>query len=673
MKRTRQVVTPSGDPDPLPSLDSDLTPERRPRSEFAWLVICGSVSLFLGQSLQRTLPIGSRSPVAFVVVGLGLFFLGAHGFLRGRLPVLVERLFDAVASWLRITTSQLILLGLAPWLSLAAGIAAGDGARMRSPVLATISWLVAIVFLIIGSREHHPDTRIEARRWSKADLLTVVALTTAAFLLRGTWTAQIPWLLTGDEASAGLTAVQFTNGTRDNVFSIGWFSFPSMYFFIQSLSIRLAGQTIEALRLTSAAVGALTVVAVYGFASRTFGRTVAIASAAYMAGFHFHIHFSRIGLMIVWDALFVALFSWALFRAWGTNERRTFLVAGAILGLAQYFYTSSRALFLMVPLWLALAAWKERATFRTRLPNIFLLGLATLVVVLPLVTFFAAHPDEFTAAMQRVTIFGNWMAQETQNTGRSAVLVVLEQLKRASLGFTSMDLRLAYQPGHPMLLPLAATLFTLGLLLLCFNVFDLAGFWLTVWLLAAVLTVGLSQSPPAAQRYTFAAPAVAVLVALPIGRVAEWLGRVWPTRRRIVYAALAGLMLVAISMDLSFYFGDYTASHRFGDPNTEVAHTLGQYLAARDEALQVYFFGPPRMGLNSISTIPYLAPKAVGQDVIEPLQSPPEWELDRPAIFVFLPERKDELTLVRESYPGGEVIEQMSESDSLLFVAYLVH
>src|SRR5688500_19762850 len=54
-------------------------------------------------------------------------------------------------------------------------------------------------------------------------------------------------------------SAEFANNEWNNIFITGWFAFPSFFPFIQSLSIRLFGQTTEALRIPSAFAGALTV------------------------------------------------------------------------------------------------------------------------------------------------------------------------------------------------------------------------------------------------------------------------------------------------------------------------------------------------------------------------------------------------------------------------------
>ena len=56
--------------------------------------------------------------------------------------------------------------------------------------------------------------------------------------------------------------------------------------------------------------------------------------------FHFHIHFSRIGLNNIWDPLVMVLVWGLLWMGWQENDRRAFGLAGLTLGAGFYLYTS---------------------------------------------------------------------------------------------------------------------------------------------------------------------------------------------------------------------------------------------------------------------------------------------------------------------------------------------
>ena len=511
-------------------------PIDQPNLELAALLLGSGLMLLIGRALKPSLPESQKIfSDLYMALGMILFVLTAVGFNRKQLPAIIITPLQFLADWLSVTKAQVVLLLLSPLMGLAAWLGAGDAALMRNSTLALASWMLGIVLVVVGSATN-------VRRWGKRPkfTLTILALgglILVAFLLRGLATAQIPWLLTGDEGSAGLSAVEFIDGFRDNPFGVAWFSFPSLYFFVQSLFIRVFGQTVEALRIPSAIAGALTVLATYAFAREMFGRRVAWASAIFLAVFHFHIHFSRIGLMIIWDALFMAAFTVAFWRGWQKNSRWAFVAGGLTLALAQYFYVSIRVLLPLLVAWLVMAGIKDRIKLRSRLPGLVIMTLVMVVVVLPLALFFVQHPAEFRAPLDRVAALGPWIEAEAGITGTPVWQVVLNQFKNAALGYTSANLRLAYEPNQPMLLAIPATLFLMGLTLLLLRIRALQSIWMLLWIISAVFVAALSQTPPAAQRYVNVAPAVAVLVALPLITAADWLSDLWPARRRAIAAA----------------------------------------------------------------------------------------------------------------------------------------
>jgi len=668
----------------------------------AWtLVIGGGLLLALSQWVGRLMPPGTRLPTfaLFLIGGLALL-IGVQTFMRGGLAGWFGRPLVRLAAFLRVSPVQMVLLLLAlpyAWLTRQA---AGDGLLARSATVAVFAWLVAIGFAVAGSLSRTTDeatpvarrqttddgrqTTDEAtpaarrqttagRRWhlDRWDLVISVGLFVLALGLRAWQMSQFPSTYSGDEGSAGLFAIELLDGKANNLFGLGWFSFPALYFTVQSAAIALLGQTVEAVRLTSAVAGALTVVALYWLGRAMFDRTTAVLAALYLAASHYHIHMSRIALNNVWDGLFGTLAIAGLWYGWKTGRRAGFILCGLALGLGQYFYVSIRPLPVLFLIWAAAAFVAQRALFRERFHGLILTTLIALTVFLPLGLYFADKPDEFQAPMNRVTIFGPWLEGELARGERTTTDVILDNATNGLLGFTHEPLRLLYNPGSPLLLAGAAMLFLLGIIWALLN-FDLRYLLLLLPLLAVVASNAISQDSPASQRYILAMPLVALFVALPLGQAIIWLREQYPRyRAAVVVAAFALLALVAV-VDVNYYFNRvYGGGYVLGGLNTQVATEIAYFLRDKEPADQdVFFFGFPRMGYFSLSTIPFLAPEKQAQDVIEPLTGPAALPLRGPTLFIFLPERLHELEHVRQQVPDGTLQEFRSETGELLFVIY---
>lgn len=653
---------PEAPPTPLATLDAWRVPLTIWAIGGLMLILFGQVvypALIPKQRLWLYGPMG---------IGAALFFLSGL-MISWKTPFMgLFTSLDKGAAYFGISVGQFSLLLMAPLYALLTRFAAGDSLLAVKPWLATVAWLVAVLFVMAGSYKKGQETAVSLTRW---EIYGIAGLFIAAFFLRGAGLAQFPTTLSGDEASAGIASLMFLDGTANNLFGLGWFSFPSLYFAVQAVGIGILGQTIEGLRIMAALAGALTVVGLYGLVRSLFGRITAVFAAAYLLVSHFHIHFSRIGLNNVWDGFFLVLILGGTWHGWKTGSRRSFIIAGFALGLSQYFYVSSRIFPILLLLWAAAALFSQPTTFKQRFPDFVLASWIALVVALPILLFFASHPAEFTAPMQRVTIFGPWLEMEIANSGRSATQIVLDQMRLTALGITHEPLRHWYNPGAPLLLAGPAALFLLGVGWAILS-FDLRYWLITLPVLGLIVLGGTSQDAPASQRFVGIVPMVAVFVAVPLGQLVEWLQTMWPKYRPFAILPVACLMGWFMFLDLHYYFFEVYDSYVLGGLNTLVASEVADFLQEQENPAQsVYFFGFPRMGYYSISTIPYLNPLMSGIEVDPPLTGPPAW--DAPSgdlMFIFLPERLSELEWVRQVYENGRYQEFHDANGQTLFAVY---
>jgi 4-amino-4-deoxy-L-arabinose transferase-like glycosyltransferase len=537
---------------------------------------------------------------------------------------------------------------------------------MISPVVALIAWVLGILMAVIGGWKA-VSHRLQPSWKAVAGLALLIIF---AFAIRGLGTAHIPIFLTGDEGSSGISAMQFLKGEIDNIFIVGWYSFPSLYFSIQAAFIAIFGETTQALRILSACVGTLTVVAVYFAGRAMFGNRTGALAALALAVLHFHIHFSRIGLNNIWDGLWYTVTVGALWYGWEKENRNAFLLAGIGLGIAQYFYTSSRTLIPLVILWVLIAGLFDRSHFKRALPDILIMALVAIAVVIPLACFFFRSPNEFLAPMQRVSVFGAWLEYQVQLTGQPAWKILLEQIGLGFQAFVYTPLNAWYTPGVPILRPFAAGLFLLGLALLILRGRDSRMLLLVLWLIAFGFLGGLSESTPAAQRYVAAAPLCALLVGYGLSESISLLEKLWPKLSKIFLLLTIVLVAILAMDDLRFYFLEYTSLRRIVDArnNGMIAQHLADTLQTEQDDLQVVFFGQPAMGFYSIPSLQYLAPHIQGIDMIQPW---PSSENPTPTssrlLFVFLPNNETEILPVESDYPGGKLFKEIAADGEVLY------
>lgn len=520
--------------------------------------------------------------------------------------------------------------------------------------------------------------------------LLVVAIMGVAFGLRFWALAAIPPTLGGDEGSQGLEAMRVLNGEIRNPFTTGWLGVPTMSFYFNATTIALFGNTIFALRLPWVLVGTATVLITFLLVRRLKGLTLGLMTAALLATYHYHIHFSRLGSNQIADTFFVTLALLFFYRGYdhaGPQHWQAYpswALCGIVVGVAQYFYAGARFTPVLIVALLIYYAVRDGSHFwRDRSQEILVLVGAALIAAAPMIQYAIRFPTDYNARINQVGIIqSGWLEREQEKQGHGPLPILLDQAQRAGLAFNLYkDRTFWYGLKKPLFDFAAAVLFLLGLGYATLNMLDRRVAPMVAWWWGAMLMGGaLTENPPSSMRLiTLSVPAV-FFVALALLRIVHVLHYALATRwsARLVQPVLVAAVVLLSLSSIRGYFVDYTPQRIYGNPNAVVATALGTY--ARDylgPEWRIYFFGAPRMYVG-FGSITYLAPEVEGVDIHVPYQAPParsQIPADKHALFVFLPERRAELELVRATFPDGTISEMPSplgaEAGSL-FTMYFV-
>jgi hypothetical protein len=616
-------------------------------------------ALFALASLQisRNLPQGSGRMVIpmLAVIGISTILIAILSMASKPMAFRFELILQRPSTWLGISTWRFALVMMGFLFSILVHYAAGELVLMNSPLIAWAAWLLSIG-LVIGGAWQFGGLGLASRQ---NILLTGVGLSVLAYLFRGFTPEYYPIIFSGDEASSGNVGVNILTGTFNNPFTMGWFSFPGLYFFIPAGSIMIFGQTVSALRIPSIIAGALTVGFTYVTARAMYGRLTGLLAALLLVGFQVHINFSRMGLSNIWDGLFFITVIGAAWYAWERENRNSFLLAGFGLGLSQYFYVTSHALLILIPVWLIIVSLFDREKFKRLLPGILFMAMSAFVVVLPLAWFYAHHPLEFLAPMSRVGAPGP----------------LLESLWLGAQSFTHLPLwGWWYLSNTPFLGTPVAELFLMGVVYLFIKLRESRNILMALWLILFVFIGGFSIEVPSPQRYVAVMPACMIVAALSLTRLTGVLEKARPKIISYFRTLLVLLVLYISIKDAVYYYTDYTQFTRYylSETNGMVAQQLGKFLQTQPQDTQVVFFGEPRMGYYSIPSTQFLAPKITGVDMLAPWGSPTNPQPDSAhLVFVFLPENKDEIARVQADFPGGELLEERTHWQKVLYYYYV--
>jgi 4-amino-4-deoxy-L-arabinose transferase-like glycosyltransferase len=559
---------------------------------------------------------------------------------------------------------------------LAAGLAVGalsgwlEGSERFRPWPVLGLWFLSIVlflggaWFLDGGRVRGERLHIARWEWAAIGSLTILAL-----LVRLIALGHVPGNFSGDEGEMGMEARAVIGGALRDPFTTGWFGHPTLWFFLQAGSLRVFGEGVLGLRLLSALLGTATVPALYLFARRPFGARVALSASALLAVYHFHIHFSRLGLNNVADPP-VALLAFAFFFE-GCRRRSPLLLAlsGIFLGVDQHLYFAGR----LGPLLIVAVIGQQAVFHRQRLLGtarfLPLLVLGFFVGFGPLIRVPLFHWPDFNARVATEGIFQNGWYHDRIADGASPLSVLAAQAWDGIGGYGFLNDRGPhYNPGMPLLDPVSNGFFIVGVLVLALRFRRSEPVLVLGWLLAVAVASALVVSSPGSPHYVTAAPAICLAVAVGLDAI---LGRAaaYPRVRPWAVGALAATVAALGAWNLNFYFRDYSPRDVSGSVKTLTSTAVGHYLAPRTAGAYVYFLYNPAI-LFGNGTIRFLAPDAQGVDVPAGTTLLPRPAGLRP-LFIALPDRFGDLDHLESTFPGGAVSEvRGGPDDAVLFRVY---
>ena len=201
------------------------------------------------------------------------------------------------------------------------------------------TWLAAVIGILLALIP--PLTSRLPRR----TFWILLGLLAAALALRLWRLTSLPPGLHVDElgvADFAMRQVFFGPYETINPFMTGPASQPALFHYIVAGFIKLFGPQIFSLRLMSALVGTLGVLATYFMVRAFSGKQTALFAALLMITYHFHIHWSRIALNNIWDTLWVPLMLGPFLWGWRKHWSGGAAISGLAVGISQYFYAGSK-------------------------------------------------------------------------------------------------------------------------------------------------------------------------------------------------------------------------------------------------------------------------------------------------------------------------------------------
>ena len=328
---------------------------------------------------------------------------------------------------------------------------------------------------------------------------------------------RVPPGLYHDEAYNGLDALQVLKGQWQIYFAANHGREP-LFIYLTTLPISILGRSPAALRLAAAVIGTLTIPITFVLARSWFGRRVGLLSGAVLAITLWHVHISRVAFRAVTLPLMVALTLWAGTRAWQTNRRGTWLLAGLLYGACFYSYLPVRVTPLAFAAWAAIVALRRQG--RKLWPGVAWFAAGTAVALVPLAVYAVGDWETVMGRPGTVSILnplinkGDVVGTALSHLGRTIGMFFVrgDTIPRHNL------------PGRPVFDP------ALGLMMLVGTAWALlqarrrlAPALLLVWVGVMLIPTWAAEDAPHFLRAVGILPVAAILPALGLDKVQSWL------------------------------------------------------------------------------------------------------------------------------------------------------
>jgi 4-amino-4-deoxy-L-arabinose transferase-like glycosyltransferase len=248
--------------------------------------------------------------------------------------------------------------------------------------------------------------------WVALGATVVIGL--VALLLRIASLSTLPSGLHGDEAIVGLEAERILSDGWIGLYSPHAAGQPALPLYLFAPFVWLFENTVLAVRILPALVGAATPVLTFLLLRRPLGPLPAFAAALLLASMVWHIHYSRIAFPIVFWPVAVLVAHWAVVRAFQTHDQRWWAVAGAAVAFGVYVYNAHWMFGAAIALaGLGFLAMEGRARLLPNIANAALAAGVAVLVLLPIIRLALDSDSVYTSHFQRDALIGSetWEAE----------------------------------------------------------------------------------------------------------------------------------------------------------------------------------------------------------------------------------------------------------------------
>lgn len=516
------------------------------------------------------------------------------------------------------------------------------------------------------------STLVDWFKKNQNELLSVLAVTLLAVVVRFYKLGGIPRILDGDEGLIGLFAQSTTSGTLANPFAL-WENFGAMYLQLINTSIGLFGVNAFALRLLPAIGGTLAIPSIYLLARWIGGRRIALIAALILAFSHTHIHFSRIVSVAYIHGTWLAPLELYLLLS-GLEKRQSWRTAlsGIILAIHFSVYVTAQVIAALAFIFMLLSLIFYRQWFKERIRQALVFWGAFLTLILPSAYYIFKNPNEFFSRMSANGTFqSGWLQLTMETTGQSAVEVLFGRFVHAFLSLIYYPAFDFYGSTSPVMSMITSAFFLAGLVIALLRLRKSEYLLLNGYFWGATFSVGIFAIPPSADSYRMlmALPAAFIMAALGLDQILEAFGFGWKNNRSAYIFSASAVLTSLLIFNMWTYYGDFAGKCRFGnDLVGRFASYLGSYAGSVENEYPIYLLSDTNYFYGSHGSTDFLSQRRAIINVSDPVDTlnPVSGET-----IIANPDRIPELEAWARTHPGGQ-LNYRYDCDKTILLAYQV-
>lgn len=554
------------------------------------------------------------------------------------------------------------LFGLSSFGSLASIFLYWKDTLFQYQWLILLLWLTSVSVLLLGFLLVNRFPKLK-----NSEITILLAIFIFSFFLRAWKISEIPILGHDEARDAGLLPQMFLRGEIKDFFGYNVYGIPNTFIILASAPHLIFGRTILSVRLLAVIFGSLSVILTYFLAKRFFNQKIGLIASLIMASYHIHLHFSRSEFLNVFDSFWACLVVWLLLISL-EGEVYLYSLFGLFLGFSLHFYQGIRAVVFFAGIYFLAYSLRKTAFFSIK--KLLCSAIGFLVGLGPTLFVALARPHQFLDTGMAGKSFLDFYKEGGVDGLVDFLTLLPNKFFNSLAAIVAKPIDFHYLYGGPFLLLPSSLFFVVGVMIALKNIFKKEYHIFLFWILSVLFfNSALLQNINFTHRLLSLIPALMIITALGIYKA---FAVVISRKFRRFFGLLIGLLIFFVSIqNIKLYFFDSIWKKTIA-LNNKTATTAGFYVKQFDMNNSFYFLDSPRMSWKSVPSWEYLSGEYNITDLNESAFTDGVLGIEEKKegkVFIVLPERKNDLDLIKQTFPNcGQ--REFYFDDELLFFSY---